>query len=440
MRDDGMPDEPVGRLPDEHLAGTGGLLEPRSDVDRVTGREPLSRCRVSDDHLAGVDAGAGGEANPVLLGELVVDASESLLHLERRTHGTEGVVLVDGRHAEHGHDRVADELLDGAAVVLERRLHRAEVAPHHPPQRLGIEPLSERGRAGDVREDDRHDLPRLGVASPPVELLTAGVAEPCVGVVLASAGATDHEVRPYGSGVRLHANGLGGVISGRKVMIDEPNRLALELFAPLGPTYDRYSRVFSLGQDPRWRRFLVSRIGAGPGDTIVDVATGTGAVAIELVRQTGCRVIGVDQSPEMLAVARERVARAGLGDRIRFVEAGAEQLPFADAEFDGLTFTYLLRYVRDVQETMSGARARRAPRLAPSAGSSSACHEGRRGLSGAPMSARSCRSQAGSLRRTGVASAAFWARASARSRQSGRPIGSPRSGRRPGSPQSEFAA
>ncbi len=135
-------------------------------------------------------------------------------------------------------------------------------------------------------------------------------------------------------------------------MIDEPNRLALELFAPLGPTYDRYARLFSLGQDPRWRRFLVSRIDADPGDTIVDVATGTGAVAIELVQQTGCRVIGVDQSPEMLAVARERVARAGLGDRISFVEAGAERLPFADAEFDGLTFTYLLRYVRDVRETM----------------------------------------------------------------------------------------
>ena len=135
-------------------------------------------------------------------------------------------------------------------------------------------------------------------------------------------------------------------------MSDEPNRLARELFAPLGPTYDRYSRLLSLGQDPRWRRFLVSQIGAGPGETIVDVATGTGAVAIELVRQTGCRVIGVDQSAEMLAVARERVAGAGLEDRIRLVQANAEQLPFADEEFDGLTFTYLLRYVKDVRETM----------------------------------------------------------------------------------------
>ena len=134
--------------------------------------------------------------------------------------------------------------------------------------------------------------------------------------------------------------------------IDEQNRVALDLFAPLGPTYDRYARLLSFGQDPRWRRFLVSCVDPKPDQTILDVASGTGAVAIELVRRSGCAVVGVDQSPEMLAVARERVTRAGLADRIRFVEAGAERLPFADAEFDGLTFTYLLRYVRDVTATM----------------------------------------------------------------------------------------
>jgi demethylmenaquinone methyltransferase / 2-methoxy-6-polyprenyl-1,4-benzoquinol methylase len=135
-------------------------------------------------------------------------------------------------------------------------------------------------------------------------------------------------------------------------VIGERNRLARELFAPLGPTYDRYARLLSFGQDPRWRRFLVSRIEARPGDTVLDVATGTGAVAIELVRRTGCSVVGVDQSPEMLAVARERVARASLTDRISLVEAGAEALPFGDAEFDGMTFTYLLRYVQSPAATM----------------------------------------------------------------------------------------
>jgi demethylmenaquinone methyltransferase/2-methoxy-6-polyprenyl-1,4-benzoquinol methylase len=123
---------------------------------------------------------------------------------------------------------------------------------------------------------------------------------------------------------------------------------ALELFAPLGPTYERYARVLSLGQDPRWRRFLVSRIEAGPGDRVLDVATGTGLVARELLRQKGCSVVGVDQSPEMLAVAREH-----LPAEVELVQASADELPFEDAAFDALTVTYLLRYVDDPGATLS---------------------------------------------------------------------------------------
>jgi demethylmenaquinone methyltransferase / 2-methoxy-6-polyprenyl-1,4-benzoquinol methylase len=121
--------------------------------------------------------------------------------------------------------------------------------------------------------------------------------------------------------------------------------LARGLFAPLGPTYDRYARALSFGQDPRWRRFLVSRLPVGPDDTVLDVATGTGAVVLELVHQTGCSVVGVDQSPEMLAEAQRRLA---LEARVRLVEASAHELPFEDASFDGLTSAYLLRYLEDV--------------------------------------------------------------------------------------------
>jgi demethylmenaquinone methyltransferase/2-methoxy-6-polyprenyl-1,4-benzoquinol methylase len=114
---------------------------------------------------------------------------------------------------------------------------------------------------------------------------------------------------------------------------------ALDLFAPLAPTYDRTGALLSFGQDPRWRRFLVSLV--PPGSEVLDVATGTGAVARELL-QRGCRVTGLDQSREMLAEARRR-----LGGRVELVEASAEALPFGDASFDALTFTYLLRYVDD---------------------------------------------------------------------------------------------
>jgi demethylmenaquinone methyltransferase/2-methoxy-6-polyprenyl-1,4-benzoquinol methylase len=122
---------------------------------------------------------------------------------------------------------------------------------------------------------------------------------------------------------------------------------ARELFAPLGPTYDRYAAALSFGQDPRWRRFLVSRIEAGSDDTVLDVATGTGAVARELIRQKGCTVVGLDQSPEMLAEARRR-----LPEDVRLIDGTADRLPFADASFDALTFTYLLRYVPDPAATL----------------------------------------------------------------------------------------
>ncbi len=128
--------------------------------------------------------------------------------------------------------------------------------------------------------------------------------------------------------------------------------VARELFAPLGPTYDRYANLLSFGQDPRWRRFLVSRVDVGRDATVLDVATGTAAVAIELVRRNGCRAVGIDRSPEMLAAGRARVERSGLADRIELREGRAESLPFDDASFDALTFTYLLRYVDDPAATL----------------------------------------------------------------------------------------
>jgi demethylmenaquinone methyltransferase/2-methoxy-6-polyprenyl-1,4-benzoquinol methylase len=99
---------------------------------------------------------------------------------------------------------------------------------------------------------------------------------------------------------------------------------------------------------------MVSAVAAGPGDRVLDVATGTGLVASELVRRFGCRVVGLDQSDEMLAAARARLGREpGLAERVELVRGEAESLPFADGEFDHLTFTYLLRYVDDPAATLA---------------------------------------------------------------------------------------
>jgi demethylmenaquinone methyltransferase / 2-methoxy-6-polyprenyl-1,4-benzoquinol methylase len=128
---------------------------------------------------------------------------------------------------------------------------------------------------------------------------------------------------------------------------------ALELFSGLPREYDRMGALMSFGQDPRWRRVMVDRVQASPGDRVLDVATGTGLVARELVRRHGCSMVGLDQSEEMLAGARARLAASPqLAGRIELVQGEAERLPFADAEFDALTFTYLLRYVDDPQATL----------------------------------------------------------------------------------------
>jgi demethylmenaquinone methyltransferase/2-methoxy-6-polyprenyl-1,4-benzoquinol methylase len=127
--------------------------------------------------------------------------------------------------------------------------------------------------------------------------------------------------------------------------VSERRRRALELFSPLGPTYDRVGAVLSLGQDPRWRRFLVRRL-PQDGGHVLDVATGTGLVAQALLER-GFRVTGLDQSEEMLAVARAR-----LDGRATLLTGHAETLPFERGAFDHVTFTYLLRYVDDPGATL----------------------------------------------------------------------------------------
>jgi demethylmenaquinone methyltransferase/2-methoxy-6-polyprenyl-1,4-benzoquinol methylase len=128
----------------------------------------------------------------------------------------------------------------------------------------------------------------------------------------------------------------------------------LRLFAGLPRRYDLAGAALSFGQDPRWRRKMVRAVGARAQDRVLDVATGTGMVAIALVRRYGCSVVGLDQSTEMLAGARAKLERSPeLADRIELVRGEAESLPFADGEFDHLTFTYLLRYVEDPGATLS---------------------------------------------------------------------------------------
>ena len=138
-----------------------GLLEPRRRVDRIAGHETLPGGRVAGDDLPRVDADAVLERDAVRALEPFVQPRERLLHLTRRAHGSQRVVLVDAREPEDGHHGVADELLDRAAVPRDRRAHRVEVAGHRLPQRLGVELLAEARRSLQVAEEDRDELAHL---------------------------------------------------------------------------------------------------------------------------------------------------------------------------------------------------------------------------------------------------------------------------------------
>ena len=146
--------------------------------------------------------------------------------------------------------------------------------------------------------------------------------------------------------------------------VSGPNRFARELFDPLPARYDRLAEILSLGQNGRWRSAMVDRVlpaarnepGNEPGNepsVILDVASGTAGVALQLERRAGVKVVGVDLTEAMLRQGRRRVAAAGKSSRIGLVAGRAEQLPFPDRHFDALTFTYLLRYVQDPQATLA---------------------------------------------------------------------------------------
>jgi demethylmenaquinone methyltransferase/2-methoxy-6-polyprenyl-1,4-benzoquinol methylase len=134
----------------------------------------------------------------------------------------------------------------------------------------------------------------------------------------------------------------------------EPNRFARELFDGLPDRYDVLQELLSFGQNRRWRDALVDTLSPsiGPGQRVLDVATGTAGVALLVAERTGAQVVGVDLTEEMLRRGRQRVQAQHRSDRISLVLGRGEQLPFCDGSFDALSFTYLLRYVTDPAATL----------------------------------------------------------------------------------------
>jgi demethylmenaquinone methyltransferase/2-methoxy-6-polyprenyl-1,4-benzoquinol methylase len=132
----------------------------------------------------------------------------------------------------------------------------------------------------------------------------------------------------------------------------DPNRFARALFDGLPNRYDVLVDVLSLGQNRRWRREMVDRIVPARPRRLLDVATGTAGVALRFTEQTDAFVTGLDLTEAMLRRGQANIAASAADDRVGLLAGRAEELPFPDASFDAVTFTYLLRYVADPAATL----------------------------------------------------------------------------------------
>ena len=122
------------------------------------------------------------------------------------------------------------------------------------------------------------------------------------------------------------------------------NREALIwMFDRVAPTYDALNHILSFGIDFLWRKRTVRALGIQPGDRVLDVATGTGDLALEALSEKGCQVVGIDLSEEMLRVARQKGGESGVGYAL--VLGDACDMPFADRTFDAAMISYGLRNI-----------------------------------------------------------------------------------------------
>ncbi len=135
----------------------------------------------------------------------------------------------------------------------------------------------------------------------------------------------------------------------REVVVQDETRLGSgAMFDRIARRYDFVNRVISLGLDQRWRRRTVAALQLGDNPRVLDLATGTGDLAICIARaRPGAKVIGLDPSAEMLDVARSKVERKDLADRVELVIGDAQALPFASCEMDAATIAFGIRNVPD---------------------------------------------------------------------------------------------
>jgi len=126
-----------------------------------------------------------------------------------------------------------------------------------------------------------------------------------------------------------------------------------QMFDSISGGYDNLNRVISFGIDVKWRKKVLQLIAEKNPNNILDIATGTGDMAILLTKTIAAKIVGIDISEGMLEVGRKKIADQHLSDKIEMLFADSEQLPFEDDSFDAITVCFGIRNFESLEKGLS---------------------------------------------------------------------------------------
>lgn len=126
------------------------------------------------------------------------------------------------------------------------------------------------------------------------------------------------------------------------------------MFDTISEEYDGLNRVISLGSDVKWRKKVIKMMAQTKPRHILDIATGTGDLAIQFAEATAAeRIVGLDLSAGMLAVAQKKIAGKPISEKIEFVQGDSEALPFEDETFDAITVSFGIRNFENLEQGLA---------------------------------------------------------------------------------------
>lgn len=123
-----------------------------------------------------------------------------------------------------------------------------------------------------------------------------------------------------------------------------------QMFDNISGKYDLLNRILSMGIDVSWRKKVVKSVKKQNPKTILDIATGTGDLAIAMAKATDAKITGFDLSAGMLEVGKRKIAEENLQDRIEMIQGDAEKMPFADDSFDVITVAFGVRNFENLKK------------------------------------------------------------------------------------------